>query len=190
MKEQEWWHYLHDFLIEKGVSENYASWVNTIILFILMLILVYLLDFILWKIIRSISSRFAKKTKTNFDNIAVTNKLPRHLAHILPLLLAFDLTPLVFYDIQYVENIAVKILMIIAVLLTLSIAQSLLRTVSDFLKTLPRFKDKPINSYIQVFMIFAWAAGFFGILAIITETDVWKFLTGLGAASAVLLLIF
>ena len=76
------------------------------------------------------------------------------------------------------------------VILILRIARSLLRTISDYLKTLPRFKDKPINSYIQVFMIFAWAGGLFTILAIITETDIWKFLTGLGAASAVLLLVF
>ena len=39
-------------------------------------------------------------------------------------------------------------------------------------------------------MIFAWAAGVFSIMAIITDTDIWKFLTGLGAVSAVLLLIF
>lgn len=39
-------------------------------------------------------------------------------------------------------------------------------------------------------MIFAWAAGIMAVLAILTGTDIWKFLTGLGAASAVLLLIF
>ena len=39
-------------------------------------------------------------------------------------------------------------------------------------------------------MIFAWATGILSILAIVTDTDIWKFLTGLGAVSAVLLLIF
>jgi len=60
----------------------------------------------------------------------------------------------------------------------------------DYFKTLPRLKDKPIDSYIQVFMIFAWVAGFILSFAIITGTPIWKFFTALGALSAVILLIF
>ena len=152
--------------------------------------LFFLVDFIIWKLLRRVSTGIAKRTKTNFDNFAVANRLPRFLAHIFPLILALELTPFVFYDFQYAENITYKALNILGVLLALRIARSLLRTVSDYLKTLPRFKDKPIDSYIQVFMIFAWATGILSILAIVTDTDIWKFLTGLGAVSAVLLLIF
>ena len=101
-----------------------------------------------------------------------------------------DLTPYIFYDFQYAENIAFKFLNTLGVLLALRIARSVLNTVRDYLKTLPRFKDKPIDSYIQVFMIFAWAGGILSILAIVTDTEIWKFFTGLGAISAVLLLIF
>lgn len=190
MKSKPWWRGLHDLLIEKGVAENFSAYLNALILFLVVLILVFLVDFIIWKVLRQISSRLAKRTKTNFDNFAVTNGLPRLVAHIFPLILAMEFAPMVFYDFQYAENIAFKLLNILGVLLALRIARSLLRTISDYLKTQPRFKDKPIDSYIQVFMIFAWAAGIMMILAIVTETDIWKFLTGLGAASAVLLLIF
>lgn len=190
MDNKNWWYFLHDFLVEKGVSESWAAYLNVIILLVVASVVVLLVDFIIWKILRKFSSSLAKRTKTDFDNFAVTNRLPRFLAHIFPLLLALEITPWVFYDFQYAENIAFKFLNILGVLLALRIARSLLRTVRDYLKTLPRFKDKPIDSYIQVFMIFAWAAGVFSILAIITDTDIWKFLTGLGAVSAVLLLVF
>ena len=190
MDNKNWWYFLHDFLVEKGVSESWAAYLNVIILLVVASVVVLLVDFIIWKVLRKFSSSLAKRTKTDFDNFAVTNRLPRFLAHIFPLLLALEITPWVFYDFQYAENIAYKFLNILGVLLALRIARSLLRTVRDYLKTLPRFKDKPIDSYIQVFMIFAWAAGVFSILAIITDTDIWKFLTGLGAVSAVLLLVF
>jgi len=152
--------------------------------------LVLILDYALWKLIRIFAARLAKRTRTNFDNFAVTNRLPRYLAHILPLFLAFELIPLVFSEFAYAEYMALKVLNVLGVFLLLSIVQRFLRTVNDYLKTKPRFRDKPIDSYIQVFMIFAWAAGAMAILAIITGTDIWKFLTGLGALSAVLLLIF
>jgi len=184
------WYFIHDILMEKGVSEQWAIYLNLFILLLFSVVFIFLVDFIIWKILRRFSSSLAKRTKTNLDNFAVTNRLPRFLAHIFPLILALELTPFVFYDFQYVENLAFKFLNILGVLLALRIVRSLLQTVSDYLKTLPRFKDKPINSYIQVFMIFAWASGILSILAIVTDTDIWKFLTGLGAVSAVLLLIF
>jgi len=184
------WYFIHDILMEKGVSEQWAIYLNLFILLLFSVVFIFLVDFIIWKILRRFSSSLAKRTKTNLDNFAVTNRLPRFLAHIFPLILALELTPFVFYDFLYVENLAFKFLNILGVLLALRIVRSLLQTVSDYLKTLPRFKDKPINSYIQVFMIFAWASGILSILAIVTDTDIWKFLTGLGAVSAVLLLIF
>ncbi|MEN1784130.1 MAG: mechanosensitive ion channel domain-containing protein [Bacteroidota bacterium] len=185
-----WYHFLRDLFIDNGMAERMAIYLNCLLLTILAMLAVLLLDYLLWKILRWSSARLARRTKTNFDNLAVTNRLPRYLAHIFPLALALELTPFVFYDFQYTENLVFKLLNIAVVFLILRIARSLLRTINDYLKTLPRFKDKPIDSYIQVFMIFAWAGGLMTILAILTGIDIWKFLTGLGAASAVLLLIF
>ncbi len=185
-----WFHFIYEYLVEKGVSEVNAAYLNTTLLFILMIALVLLIDYVAWKSIRYLSARLARSTKTNFDDMMVANRLPRHLAHIIPLLLAFELAPFVFYDFAYAENIAMKILYILWVVVILRIIRSFLHTLKDYLKTLPRFKDKPIASYIQVFMIFAWIAGIMTIIAIITDISLWKFFTGLGAASAVILLIF
>jgi miniconductance mechanosensitive channel len=190
MNSEKWWYALKRIFIESGMTDNVASMLNALLLLAITFIVVAVLDFVLWKLIRWFSARLAKRTRTNFDNFAVINRLPRYLAHILPLLLAFELLPLVFSDFDYAEHIALKILQVLGILLMLSIVHRFLRTTNDYLKTKPKFKDKPIDSYVQVFMIFAWAAGFMAILAILTGTDIWKFLTGLGAASAVLLLIF
>jgi len=83
-----------------------------------------------------------------------------------------------------------KTIKILFVFLTLVVFRKFFKSTNDYLKTLPRFRDKPIDSYVQVFMIFAWAVGMFTIFAIVTETTVWKFFTALGAASAVILLLF
>ena len=189
-EKNKWFHFIHEYLVDQGLSEINASYLNTFLLFVLLIALIALVDYVLWKVIRSATTRLARKTKTNFDNLMVANRLPRHLAHIFPLLLALELLPLVFYDFDYAGSIAMKVLYIIWVVVILRIIRSFLHTLKDYLKTLPRFKDKPIDSYIQVFMIFAWAAGIMGIIAIMFEVGLWKFFTGLGAASAVILLIF
>lgn len=183
-------HWLFDYFVELGASESAASYLNLATLFLAMILIAILADFIIWRVLRVISTRMARSTKTNFDDILISNRVPRKLAHIIPLLLVMELTPYVFTDFDYAEELFTKAVLILAVILVIQIAKYSLLSIRDYLKQLPRFRDKPIDSFIQVFMIFASIAGIMTIFAIITETTIWKFFTALGAASAVILLIF
>jgi len=183
-------HFVYDYLVKVGLKETSATYLNMIALLIISLLIIFIVDYVVRRVLRSVSSRIAKKSKTNFDDILITNKAPRNVAHIIPLLLSLELIPIVFTDFQYIENIIEKSLQVFGIVLTLWIVRSILSSLKDYFKTLPRLRDKPIDSYIQVFMIFAWVAGFMFAFAIITGIPVWKFLTGLGAASAVIILVF
>ena len=183
-------HLLYDFIIKEGGSESLAEYLNMVALLIVGLVMVFVVDRLAKVVLVKLFSRFAERSKTNFDDLLVENKAPRNIGHILPLLLALELTPYIFVDFQYFERMAEKGMKVFAIILTLWIIRSLLNTLKSFFKTLPRLKDKPIDSFIQVFMIFAWVAGFIIAIAIVTDTAVWKFLTALGATSAVLILVF
>ena len=181
---------LYNYLVEAGLNETSASYLNLTILLVIALVLAWFLDLIIWKVLRSVSLRLARKSKTNFDNFLVANRVPRYLAHILPLSILVELVPFGFIGFEYAAVIALKFLHVLFVVLTLYVVKSVFKSINDYLKTKPRFRDKPMGSYIQVFMIFAWILGIFTIFAIITEIQVWKFFTALGAGSAVILLIF
>ena len=183
-------HYIYDLLIEQGVSENTAQYLNMLALLLGLLIIAFIVDYITKRILWKFSASIANRTKTNFDNILISNKLPRNVAHIIPLIILIEFVPDVFSDFTYFENIVEKTLKIITILLTLRIIRSFLNSVKDYLKTLPRYKDKPIDSYIQVFMIFAWILGIFATFSILTGVTFLNFAISLGTASAVILLIF
>ncbi len=180
----------HDYLLKTGMDANTADYINLIVLLTGILIVAWLLDFVVWRLLRSLSVRLARRTKTNFDDFLVANRVPRYVAHIFPLLLLFELVPIAFADFDYGGTVALKTIMILGVVLALLLIKNLLLTLKDYLRTLPQLHDKPLDSYIQVFMIFAWSGGLLTIFAIITDTTIWKFFTALGAASAVILLIF
>ncbi|WP_289041165.1 mechanosensitive ion channel domain-containing protein [uncultured Zobellia sp.] len=181
---------LYDYLLKTGMSDSLASYLNLGIVLVAALILAWFLDLIIWRVLRYISLRFARKSKTNFDNFLVINKVPRYVAHIIPLLILFEFIPFAFFHFDYAGQLALKLLQILFVVLTILIVKSLFTSTNDYLKTKPRFRDKPMDSYIQVFMIFAWFIGILTIFAIITDVLIWKFFTALGAGSAVILLIF
>ena len=183
-------HLLYDYLVSVGLTETSAKYMNMLALLIALLIIVFIIDFVIRKILLSTFSSLANKSKTNFDDILIKNKTPRNIAHIVPLLLSIEFTKIVFYDFPSIENIIEKTLQVFGILLTLWVVKSILNTIKDYFKTLPRFKDKPIDSFIQVFMIFAWLLGMFSAFAIITGISLIEFAATLGAASAVIILVF
>ncbi len=183
-------HFFYDILVSNGIQNNIAAYVNMLALLFSFIIIIFSIDYITRKVLVALFTKFANKTKTNFDDILLKNKTPKNLAHIIPYLIAVKFIPVIFFDFLAFEHLIYKGILIFGVLLSLNIAQSILRSVKDYFKTLPRLKDKPIDSYIQVFMIFAWFNGILSILAIITETTFWDFAKTIGAASAIIILVF
>lgn len=183
-------HLVYDYLISLGLSEQVSEYLNMLILLIGLLIFIIIADIIIKKILIVAFSKFAKHSKTNFDDLLIANKVPRNVAHIIPLLIAIEFVPDVFLDFYNFETIVEKGLIVFAIVLILWVVRSLLNTLKDYLKTLPSLKDKPIDSYIQVFMIFAWLGGIMSAIAIITNIPFLKFVTGMGAISAVVILVF
>ncbi|MCB4808479.1 mechanosensitive ion channel family protein [Tamlana sp. 62-3] len=183
-------HFFYDILVANGISENAASYLNMFILLLVLIVVVAITDYVLKRILIVSFNKFATQSKTNFDDLLITNKVPRNVAHIIPLIITIQYFPVVFSDFPNFEAPVEKALKVFGIVLVLWIARSLLNSIKDYLKTLPRFKDKPIASYIQVFMIFAWLAGIMSAIAIVTGIPFLQFLTGLGAISAVILLVF
>ena len=54
---------LYNYLIELGMAEGIATYINLIVLMLVVLILVLLLDVLIWKILRGVSVRLARKSK-------------------------------------------------------------------------------------------------------------------------------
>jgi len=183
-------HWIYDYLIKIGLTAEWAAYVNMFILLIATVLVLWLFDFLLRKILIGIFNRLSVRSKTNFDDLLVKNKAPRNIAHIIPVMLAYTTVPTIFRDFPAAENFFLIGLEVFGIVLFLWVVRSILHTVKDYFKTLPNLKDKPIDSYIQVFMIFSWAIGFFYAFSIITGLELLYFLTALGTASAVIILVF
>ena len=184
-------HFFYDYFIDLGVSKITSKYLNLLVLLIVTLVVILLLDLLIRKVLRLLSAKVASTTKSNFDDLLIANRVPRNIAHIPALYLAIESIPLVFNDFENLHVFFEKLMQVAGIILGLWIVRSLLNTLKNYFKTLPRLRDKPIDSYIQVFMIFAWVVGAGLALAVIIGGDsLWKFITGFGAATAIILLIF
>lgn len=183
-------HYFRDYFIEFGLSDPWATFLNMITLLLILSVIIFMTDLIAKKVLVQTFNKFALRTKTEFDDFLVSHKAPRNIAHLVPLFFTIKLFPIVFLDYPKLEAFFIVILKIYGVFLTIWILRSVLRSLESYFKTLPRLRDKPIDSYIQVVMLFVWVIGVASCLAVLIDLSFLKFFTTLGAASAVLLLIF
>lgn len=172
------------------MTEDWARFFNMLTLLFILFVIILLTDAIARKIMVKTFTKFAERTKTEFDDFLVTHKTPKNIAHLVPLFFTIKLFPLVFTDYPKLESFFLIIVKVYSVILIIWIIRSVLRSLESYFKTLPRLRDKPIDSYIQVVMLFVWVIGIASCLAVLIDLSFVKFFTTLGAASAVLLLIF
>jgi miniconductance mechanosensitive channel len=150
---------------------------------ILFALLVY---YIVKKIIIQSIKAFTKKTKTEIDDILFNEKLLRRIAIIAPVI--------VFYQFLYLipgsEGFFSLILDSFIVLLIILIIGSFLTSLTEVLDRTERYVDYPVKGYAQIVKIILYILGVIIIAGILTRQEPWALITGLGALTAVIILIF
>ncbi|AXT59883.1 mechanosensitive ion channel family protein [Aquimarina sp. AD10] len=182
--------YFYNIFIDKGISKDLSEYLNILIGLSILVFILFFIYIILKRVFLTIFKSYASKSRNTFDDFLVKNKTFDYLAHIVPLSLTIWIVPMLFISFPTAEKYLEIIFDIMVIILTIWVLRSILRTFRDYLKSLSSFKDKPIDSYVQVFMIFVWTIGGIFIFSSMTGKSIWTFLTALGAMSAVILLIF
>ncbi|MDC7993576.1 mechanosensitive ion channel family protein [Altibacter sp. HG106] len=180
----------YEFLVSQGMNPYWAMIINTLVATVVVALLVTLLDIITRKVIVQVFKAFSNKTKTSFDDFLVKSNFPRFIAHFVPLGIVWWLLPILFEAYPSLQRALSIILELYLVVLCILVFRSILRTLNNYLRySKESYSDKPLESYVQVLMIFAWGVGVFFFVNLLTGYSI-KSLATLGAASAVLLLIF
>ena len=181
---------LQQLLSSAGMSTSAADWSSIVLLVLAVLLIIFFLDFIIRTIIRVIFAKIANRSKTSFDDIMIAHKVPRNISHIFPLIIAYKSIPNIFFEHAQWQFFLEKVILVLGIIFTVWGLRSVFGSVKDFFKSVDRLKDKPIDSYIQVIMIFVWLTGIFATFAVISGISFWEFMAGLGTVSAVIILVF
>ena len=183
--------HLIQLLNDRGISPFWSENLALVILLILFLILGQILFWISRKIISNFFVQIAGRTKSHFDYYLIKNKVPKILSYLPVLFLFYETIPGLLLSVnESIAGFAKNVFEAFLIVLIIGLIRAVLKSITDYLKTAPSFKDKPLDSYLQVFMIFLWFVGGILILSVLTGKDIGAFLTTLGALSAVLLFVF
>ncbi|MCX6171711.1 MAG: mechanosensitive ion channel [Flavobacterium sp.] len=171
-------------------GETLSAYLSLTINIIVLAFLSYIIYIIFRYLLVKSMILLAKRTKTKFDDLLVSNKTAKYIAHLIPLLFIYKCVPILLENFVYWESVFGKLVGIYIVLLSLWIFKTILNAFRDHLKSNPSFSDKPIDSYIQVIMIVLWLFAFIFIISKIFDISTGAMLGTFGAISAVIILIF
>lgn len=180
----------HDLLLDWGFSAETASWINMLFLLIAALVIIYSVLYFAKYIIQAAFKKISKITRTPFFRLLNKNRFPILFARLLPYIIIQSLIPIVFFDFPVLESFSIKLLEIWLVIMIIHLIISLTRSVADLLSLRPAFRDKPMTSYIQVIQILLYIIGAILVFSILTGKSPLVFLGAMGAASAIMLLVF
>lgn len=183
-------HLLYPIFRKWGFGSSFASYLSLLLNIVILCFLAYGIYVIFRLTLVTLLVFIAQKTKTKFDDLLVTNKTAKYIAYLIPLLFIYKSVPIILDRYQYWEDIFGKFVGIYIVFLILWIVRTIFNALRDYLKLMPRYSDKPIDSFIQVIMIVLWAFGIAVIISKLFDINQKELLTILGAVSAVIILIF
>lgn len=169
---------------------DFTLYGNLFVNLLVLMVLAYAIDYLAKKILIIGLAIVATYTKSTFDDFLVANKTAKYIAHLVPLYFISIKIPIVLDDFVYWENLFGKSVKIFIIILSLYIVRSVFNSLKDYLKTLPKYNDKPIDSYIQVIMIVLWIYALLSIILLLFDTKKSALLTAFGSISALIILVF
>jgi miniconductance mechanosensitive channel len=182
--------FLYPIFRKWGLGSSFASYLSLLLNIAILCLLAYAIYIVFRLVLVTVMMVIAQKTKTKFDDLLVTNKTAKYIAHLIPLLFIYKSVPIILERYEYWEGVFGKLVGIYIVILVLWIIRTIFNALRDYLKLKPRYSDKPIDSFIQVVMIVLWMVGITVIISKLFDIDQKELLTILGAVSAVIILIF
>ncbi len=179
---------LKQLIIEQGVNNYWAEILQSVLAVIFLVILAYIADLIVRKILIVIVTKLVRKTKNKWDDVFLEHKFFHRLAHFAPVIIFYKSAELIDQKAWsiFIENSA-YICMIILALMLLS---TFMNAVNDIYNTMPISKSRPIKGYLQVIIIFFYALAIVSIFALLFNKSPFKIIMGMGAFAAVLILVF
>lgn len=181
---------LENWLLDNGVNESIIIYLKGLIIVVLMFIASYLLFLIARKIIVRILHFIAKRTETTWDDVMIEKRVFHRLAYIAPAIFIHSVIPVALVEFVYWTLVLQAVLKIYMVVIVVMVLDSFFESIVEIYRGYEIAKFKPIKGYVQIARIIVYlVAAIFIISALIGKSPVYL-LTGLGALSAVLMLIF
>ncbi len=182
--------WLFEWLGKTGLSAETAKVIIDYMWFTVLLLAALVSFYITRKILLETVKQWVRHSKTSWDDVLVKHRFFRKLSLAVPVIIVNYITPYVLADYELFVSILETIIKIYLIFIGIIVLNSFFSAVEEIYNSTDLARKRPIKSYLQVIQIIIYIiAGIVIVSALLNKSPV-HLLTGLGAMSAILMLIF
>lgn len=178
--------FIYNELVTYGIEPFIANYIAPVIMIIFIGILCIVANFITKKIVMRVITHIITNNKFTWDDMLLERKVFHRLSHIVPAIIIYFFSS-AFPDYRHlIEKGAITYIIAVGLI----VINNFLNAFNDIYQSFEISKTKPIKGFIQVAKIAIFILGGVVVIANLMGESPFILLSGIGALSAVLLLIF
>ena len=142
------------------------------------------------KLLIPIINRLTARTKATWDDVLLNRDVLLKVCAIVPAIVIYKLLPLVFYEAPFVQEMLNRLTSIYITVTSVQLGITVINSFRNLETTESSSRQQYLQSFCGVLKIVAIFIGVIVVVALVIDKSPMKLFAGLGATSAVLMLVF
>ncbi len=178
------------WLLGKGLEQFNAELLATALALFIIMLAAVILNLVVRQILLGVVHFVVSKSETQYDDVFLKRKMFDHISHYIPALGMYLIVPIVFSENTRLVEFIIHLIFIYIIIVSILVLNAFLKSVQDIYQKFEVSKEVPIKGIIQVLQIVVYFVGLIFFIALILDKSPFYLLSGLGALTAILLLVF
>ncbi|WP_172198046.1 mechanosensitive ion channel family protein [Saccharibacillus qingshengii] len=178
--------FIRNQLQRYGMNDTMTLYVSNILMVLFIAAICIIANLITKRIVLNVISRLISKYRHSWSTTVLEKRVFHKLSHLVPAIIIYFAAPVFPVYQPLIEKLA-AVYMIVA---TINVLNALLNAFEEIYRSFEISKIRPVKGYIQVVKIVMFIVGGIIVISSLIGQNPLYILSGLGALSAVLMLIF
>lgn len=179
-----------EWLVDQGLNKELSIILSDYVWLIGVALIAWIAYYFVKKVLYNFLQRLVKRSSNQIDDILLEQKLFRRVSYYAPALVIYKIAPWVISGYVGMAFFITRVMEAYMLMVTILVIESFFNSIHHVYSTTEMSKSRPIKGFIQVAKIFVYAIGFVILLSWLLGQKPLALLGGLGALSAVLMLVF
>ena len=181
---------LMTWLQQMGVAEGSLLTVQRIVVIAAILLIAYVLDMICRKIVMPGVRKVTAKTQITWDDYLLNDDVLNNVCHLIPPVVVYALIPFAFPHEPALLEFILKICWIYITVVGMKLVCAFLTSLYTISSEHEKLKNHSMKGFYQMIKLIVICIGSIIIISTLIDKDPIAILTGLGAGTAILMLVF
>ena len=182
--------FLVDWLIQQGLDDRTLTALTMVVYIGFVIVLAAIADVVAKRVVVRSLEAFAGRASTVWSDVIVKRRLLHRLSHLAPALVIYLLAGPVLDGHELWVLVVRRASLIYMIFVTLAAADSLLNALVDIVRESEFSREVPVKSVAQVLKLILYGITTIAVISLVIGQSPTFLLGGLGAMTAVLMLVF